>query len=325
VIPESVGNYKLVAPVERDRAGVVYRAVEQGSERPVAVKLIPADKFADAAAREAFLEEARAAAELSHPNIRRIFDAGEAGGHLYVVMEALEGATLKSVLVGGPVEPETAVAWGAELAEALAAAHEAGVAQGDLTPENVFLTEHGTAKLVDTGLWRATVPSGADLTGAGALEKSGVSPGVVAALAPEQLTGQEPDAKSDLFAFGLLLYQMTTGIHPFADADPVQTMHWVLKRAPEPPSRVAPGVSPALDAIIARAMEKEPESRGGSAAVLAASLRALAAGEPLPAMDAAPASAARVIVRMTAPVWVGLGALAVLAALWYVWLALFRG
>lgn len=327
MIPETIGRYRLLSPIDQDRAGVVYRAVEQETSRPVALKLIPAEKFPTPAAQQRFLEDARAAAALSHPHLRRLLEAGEAEGGAYLVFEHLEGAALKTLLVPGPVDAEAALAWSAELVEALAAAHAADLVHGELSSSKVFITRDGTVKLLDTGLWRAAVPSGVDLTVEGKLAESGLPASLVAVLAPEQLRGDEPSLRSDLFALGVLLYEITTAQHPFAHPDAVQTMHWVLKRAPEPPSRLQPALPAALDAIIARALEKNPAARFASAHELAEALRAVAAGEPVALPAAAPEelpeeSARRVVLRLTAPLWMGIIALVVLAVLWFLFLAL---
>ncbi|HXE74583.1 MAG TPA: serine/threonine-protein kinase [Candidatus Xenobia bacterium] len=298
MIPESIGKYRIVAPLGQGRVGIVFRAQDTEDGRAVALKLVPASHFATPEARQKFLEDARAAAGLAHPHLRQVFEAGESGDQVFLAMEYLEGSTLRSLLVGGSVEPETALAWSAEIADALAAAHAEGVAHGELTTGKVFITEQGMIKLLDAGLWRLEVPSGRDLRDAAALRESGLEPLAVAALAPEQIRGAEPDARSDLFALGAVLFEMCTGVQPFAHDDANQTLHWVLGRQPEPPSRMNPRLPAALDVLLARLLEKEPARRLSSAAEAAAALRAIAAGEPLPAsVTAAPPEAAAAVVE----------------------------
>ncbi|HSC77737.1 MAG TPA: serine/threonine-protein kinase [Candidatus Acidoferrales bacterium] len=289
MIPDRINQYRVVAPLGQGRVGIVYRAEDTTDGRAIALKLVPASHFAAPESKQKFLEEARAAAGLAHPHLRQLYDAGESGDQVFLAMEYLDGSTLRSLLVGGPVEPETALAWGAEIADALAAAHAEGVAHGELTTGKVFITEQGMIKLLDAGLWRLEVPSGRDLRDAAALSESGLEPLAVAVLAPEQIHGAEPDARTDLFALGAVLYLMTTGVQPFADDDANQTMHWVLGRQPEPPSRVNSAVPATLDTVVARLLEKEPARRLASAAEAAAALRAVAAGEPLPASVTEPA------------------------------------
>ncbi len=283
MIPDRINQYRVVAPLGQGRVGIIYRAEDTTDGRAIALKLVPASHFATPETKQKFLEEARAAAGLAHTHLRQLYEAGESGDQIFLAMEYLDGSTLRSLLVGGPVEPETALAWGAETADALAAAHAEGVAHGELTTGKVFITEQGMIKLLDAGLWRLEVPTGRDLRDAAALSDSGLEPLAVAVLAPEQIHGAEPDARADLFALGAVLYQMTTGVQPFAHDDANQTMHWVLGRQPEPPSRMNAAVPAALDTLVARLLEKESARRLGSAADAAAALRAVAAGEPLPA------------------------------------------
>jgi serine/threonine-protein kinase len=292
---------------------VVYRAVAADSGRVVAVKLVPPDKFPSAAARKKFLEDARAAQRLSHPHLRQVHEAGESSDRVYLVMEYLEGATLKSLLVSGRMEPEIALEWAAEVADALAALHAAGLVHGDLRPSRVFVTSQGTVKLLEAALWRLGVPAGTDLT-----RDPKLDPARAAALAPEQLRGREPSPQSDIHGLGVLLFEMVTGRPPFLGRNVQQTVHWVLNRAPDP---VGPPAG--LDTVLARALAKDPKARYRSAAEFAAALRAVAAGEEVPA-EAAPAAAPAVTLRWTASLWWGIGVIIALAAAWFAYLALTR-
>lgn len=319
--PETIGKYRLEAPLGEGSSGVVYRAIAQDTNQPVALKIIPIEKFASSAARQKFLAEARAAAPLSHPHLRQLYEAGESGDKVYLAMEHLEGSTLRSLLVGGALDPETALEWGAEISEALAAAHAASVVHGELTAGKIFITQQGTVKLLDVGLWRAAIPTGVDLSQETRLREANLRPAMVAAMAPEQIRGKEPDARSDVFALAALLYEMMTGRNPFADQNPVQSMYWVLHRTPEPLSQRAPQAPPALDRVFVRAFEKEPKARYRTAGELAAALRAVAAGEELPPEEA-PKRA--VVVRVNRPVWVGVGVGVVFLLAWIAYLVLLR-
>lgn len=321
MIPETMGKYRVVAPLGQGRVGIVYCALNQETGERTALKLLPADHFRDAAARERFLKEARATKQLTHPNLRRFHEAGESGDYLFLALECVDGTTLRNLLVGGAVAAETALAWGTEVADALAAAHAAGIVHGRLMPGKVFISEQGTVKLLDPGLWRPEVPSGVDLSQEDQLTESGLPASEVETLAPEQIRGAEPDPRSDIFALGVLLYEMTTGRHPFANPDPVQTMHWVLRRTPEPPSQLNPQVPAALDAVLAQALAKEPAGRFGSASELAAALRAVAPGEPLPA-EVTPVAVEQAARHALRPYWLAIGALLLLLALWFAYLAL---
>lgn len=318
MIPESVGNYRVIGPLGQGSTGVVYQAVEQASERKVALKLVAPERFRGAAARAKFLEEARAAARFSHPRVRQLYEVGESGDQIFLAMEYLEGGTLRNLLVAGPLAPESMLAWGGEIADALGELHAAGLVHGELTPGKVFVTQGGEVKLLDPGLWRMAVPVGADLSQEAAVRGSGVPATTLAALAPEQLSGCEPDARSDLFSLGVLLYQMSTGRHPFADPDAVQTMHWVLRRAPELPSHWAVEVPAAFDAVVASLLAKTPAERPAGAGPVAAALRAVASGEEPPAELLAPLPSAR---RLTWPLWIAIGAVLLILILWFFILA----
>jgi len=327
VIPQTVGNYRVTGPLGKGSTGVIYRAARKDSNLPVALKVVAAERLPTPEARQQFLEEAESALLLNHPRLRQLYDIIESEGNLYLALEYLEGATLKNLLVSGPVALEAALAWGAELADGLAAAHEGGVVHGELTPAKVFVTQEGTVKLLDPGLWRLAVPTGVDLSQEANLEQAHLPAVTVAALAPEQIAGNEPDASSDIFALGALVYQMVTGHNPFLEPSLMDTMYCVLRRAPEPVSQLVPQAPPALDAVLAKALAKEPEKRYSTASELAAALRAVAAGEEVqrPEMPAPPEEAAAVPAkRMGWPLWIALGGLGVALVIWLVYLALTR-
>ncbi len=324
MIPETIGNYRIVGPLGQGSTGVVYKAVRQGDNQPVALKLLNPGRFASAARREQFVREARAATQLSHPHLRQLYDVGETGDRLYLAMEYLEGSTLKNLLVSGPLATETALAWAAEIATGLAAVHEAGVVHGELTPGKVFITQDGSVKLLDAGLWRLTVPSGVDISQEDSLRAAQLAGGLVGGLAPEQVRGSEPDARSDVFALGTLIYEMVTGRHPFAEASPAASMHRVLEREPEPVTELSPEAPPALSTVLARALAKEPAARYPSAVKMAEALRAVAAGEELPAEEVEEVVVEQAVQKATSPLWWAIGAAVLLAVLWFLYLALFR-
>lgn len=313
--PDIVGQYRLGSPLGESGRGIVYRALEAETNRTVALKLVPPEKLPNPAVRQKFLAESRAAVGLAHAHLRQLYEVGESGEQIYLAMEYLEGATLKNLLVGGRVDAETALEWGAEIADALAALHAAGHVHGDLRSARVFITSQGTVKLLEAALWRLAAPAGQDLSKANPAGNAALNIAAVSALAPEQVRGGEPDARSDTFSLGTLLYEMVSGRHPFVGRNFQQTVHWVLTRAPEPL-----GDAPALDAVLARALEKDPAERFASAADFAAALRALAAGGELPAEVMKRA----VKVRATARLWWAIGALAALLVAWFAYLALTR-
>lgn len=320
VIPETVGNYRLLGPLGEGRGGVVYKAVAQDTERPAVVKLVPVERFASEAAREQFMMEARAATRLANPRLRRLYEISESNGQLYLAMEYLEGTTLKSLLVSGPLQIETALAWAVEIADGLVAAHKEGVIHGELVAGKVFITEDGTVKLLDVGLWRLAVPTGIDLSQQANLRNANLPIATVAAMAPEQLSGEAPDASSDIFALGALVYQMVSGRHPFAGRHPVGTMYRVLERTPAPVSEVAQAAPSQLDKVLARALAKDASRRYRSASDVAAALEAVAAGKELPPE--------KVVVEPPAPTGaplrLAIGTGIVLLILWLLYLVLTR-
>jgi len=325
MIPEKIGKYRIVGPLGQGSTGVVYQAVDEETGQKAALKVVPAEKFPNEEARAAFVEEAQAAAAVKHPNLRQLYEVGEIYGDLYLAMEHLEGSTLRSLLVAGPVELTSALAWGTELAEGLAAAHEAGVAHGELLPGKVFLTKEGPVKLLDVGLWRLALPwagraqpGGMDLSLESNLRVSKLTAAQVAALAPEQIQGAEPDAASDVFSLGSLLYQMMTGRQPFQEASPVDTMQCVLGRTPPLMGELVEGAV-ALDPVLSRALARDAEQRYPSARELAGALRAVAAGEPLPSEEKVVDQAAG---QTTSRLWWAIGIVVLLLALWYAYLAL---
>ncbi|MDA2912967.1 serine/threonine protein kinase [Acidobacteriia bacterium AH_259_A11_L15] len=307
--PERVGKYRLEAPLGEGGQGLVYRAVAEDTNQTVALKLVPAEKFPDEGARQRFLKDAQAAVGVSHPHLRQLYEVSEAEGQFYLAMEYLEGVTLKSVLVSGSVEPEAALAWAAEIADALAAAHARGVVHGDLRPAKVFITTEGGVKLLDVGLWRLA-------------SQARYQPGVkdpplqseeAAAMSPEQVEGQEPEARSDVFALGSLLYRMIAGRHPFAGRNVLHTLTLVRQREPEPLGEQAPA---GLDELLGGALEKDPRVRLASAAEVAAGLRAVAAGEALPVRGKR-----AVLIHFTWPLWLAIGVLFLLLVVWFLFLA----
>ena len=325
MIPESIGNYRILGPLGQGSTGVVYKAVRQGDNQPAALKLVAPGRFASAARREQFVREARAATQLTHPRLRRLYEVGETGDRLYLAMEYLEGSTLKNLLVSGPLATETAVAWAVEIAEGLAAAHEAGVVHGELIPAKVFITRDGSVKLLDAGLWRLAVPSGVDISQEDTVRAAQLPAGLVGGLAPEQIRSKEPDARSDVFGLGTLIYQMVTGCHPFAEGSPADSMYRVLERMPDPVSELSPEAPPALSSVLARALAKEPADRYPSAVKMAAALRAVAAGEELLVEEEKEEVVVeQAVEKATSPLWWAIGAATLLLVLWFLYLAFFR-
>jgi serine/threonine protein kinase/tetratricopeptide (TPR) repeat protein len=276
----ALGPYEIVCHLGAGGMGEVYRARDSRLGREVAVKVLPCDRAADADLVRRFEQEARAIASLSHPNICTLFDVGEAAGLHYLVMELLAGETLAARLAGGRLDPALALRTAREVAAALAAAHRRGIVHRDLKPGNVMLVETG-AKLLDFGLaktWRGE---------RGALENAktevetspGIVVGTLAYMSPEQLKGRTADERSDVFSFGVMLYEMVAGRRPFSGSTAPQLAAALLR---DEPAQLPAGVAlpDELQAVILRCLRRDPAERFASAAPLAEALAAVAAGAP---------------------------------------------
>jgi serine/threonine protein kinase/tetratricopeptide (TPR) repeat protein len=261
-----------VAPLGAGGMGEVYRARDTRLARDVAIKVLPAQMSADPKALARFEQEARVVAALSHPNLIAIHDIGNVDGTVFAVMELLEGMTLRDRLVTAEIGIVRAVDWALQIAQGLAAAHEREVVHRDLKPENVFITQGGNIKILDFGLARRATPEPA-ARGALALTGTGVVIGTVGYLSPEQTRGFPADHRSDIFAFGLLLYELVTGTRAFDRETPNETLAAVLRDEPPPFAECGRKIPSEIEDIIRHCLEKEPAERFRTARDLVFSLR----------------------------------------------------
>ncbi|HTC49562.1 MAG TPA: protein kinase [Candidatus Aquilonibacter sp.] len=278
MIGQTISHYRILGKLGGGGMGVVYEAEDLKLGRHVALKFIPENLAGDPKSLERFVREAKSASLLNHPNICIIHGIEDNNGHPYIVMEKLEGESLKQAIAGHPLAIDKVVDISIQIADALAASHAKGIVHRDIKPANIFLTPFGQVKILDFGLAKLVHNVGTDSDGLAAdnsLTAVGVIPGTAVYMSPEQARSEEIDFRSDLFSFGVVMYEMSTGKKPFSGKNSLMTLDAVLHDKPVPPGELNPQVPVELEGIIGKAMEKDRKDRYQSATQMKADLQQL--------------------------------------------------
>jgi serine/threonine protein kinase len=261
LIGRTIGHYEIIAKIGEGGMGAVYKARDIHLDRSVALKMLPGEWVANAERKRRFVLEAKAASALNHPNIITIYDIDVADGVDFIAMEYVAGQTLADVIPSGGMAPARAIQFGAQIADALATAHQSGIVHRDLKPSNIMVTAQGRVKVLDFGLAKLIEPgsgAGAPTQTAAIYTREGTILGTASYMAPEQAEGRTIDQRADVFSFGAVLYEMLSGVQPFRRDSDLGTLAAIVRD--EPPALDAARIPPAVRNIVKRALEKNPEA-----------------------------------------------------------------